>query len=413
MTITKKYKHGTIVPLVGGQSIAGREVLGSDPDFLLTYTPFAENEKNIRAYLPNVPYEVLDAGGNMEAGKDSDVISALCPCAGLSALGTGTAEARDAANSWMYRSAEHVLGALKPKVFFGENAPALYSEGSEKAKFVRDKLEAIAEKHGYTTSYYFTSTHLHGVPQRRHRTFYFFWRENGRVPILPFFKKEAPTWGDYMSQIPAGATQHEDDKPRAIKALTATRFAQYAKHLHGDAWPNVIRDHMRKADKNMMTVQDFILNDKSDLEKPQAMRAWFASNGDTRSVEYVDRIIAKLATGKGVWDDSPAIFLPEGNFNALIGRTTDSAHPYEHRSLTIRECMHMMALPHDFQLVTKVINNICQNVPVCTSSDMYRGIVEYLEGRTTMVDSKVGFQNNFKEVFEFNRSTVESKLMVF
>ena len=411
--MSKKYKWSTIVPLIGGQTVAGKQVLGSDPDCLLTYKPFADNEKNIRAYMPDVPYEVLDDGGDLTAGKDFDIISALCPCAGLSTLGTGSPEMRAAANSWMYRSTEHVLGNLKPKVFWGENAPALYSENSLKAKVVRDELEAIAEKHGYTTSYYFTSTHLHGVPQRRHRTFYFFWRENGRVPILPFFKKQALTWGEYLKQIPADATQHEDDKPRALKNLTATRFAQYTRHLHGEAWPDVIRDRMRKLNKNMMTVQDFILNDPEHPDKPQQMRDWFASNNDTRSVEYVERILAKIALGKGVWDDSPAIFLPEGIFNALIGRTTDSAHPYEHRSLTVRECMHMMALPHDFQLVTKTINNICQNVPVCTSADMYRGIVEYLEGRCVMVDSKVGFQTNFKEVFEIDRSPVESKLMVF
>jgi site-specific DNA-cytosine methylase len=410
---SKTYNWGTIVPLIGGQTVAGRDVLGSNPDFLLTYTPFADNEKNIRAYMPDVPYEVLDAGGNMEAGKDSDIISALCPCAGLSTLGTGSPEMRAAANSWMYKSTEHVLGNLKPKVFWGENAPALYSENSEKAKFVRDQLEAIAEKHGYTTSYYFTSTHLHGVPQRRHRTFYFFWRENNKVPVLPFFYKKPATWGEYLNQIPADATQHQDDFPRAIKNLTATRFAQYAKSLDGDSWPDVIRDRMRTLQKNMMTVQDYILNDPGKTDKPAAMRDWFASNNDARSVEYVERILAKIAGGKGVWDDSPAIFLPEGNFNALIGRTTDSAHPYEMRALTIRECMHMMALPHDFQLVTKTINNICQNVPVCTSADMYRGIVEYLEGRTPMVDAKVGFQTNFKQVFELERSQVQSSLMVY
>lgn len=412
----KKYNWGTIIPLIGGQTMAGKVVTGDDPDFLLTFSPFAGkggNEDNVRAYFPNVPYEILDQGGNMDAGKDADFISALCPCAGLSTLGTGSPEARDAANSWMYKSTEHVLGHLKPKVFWGENAPALYSESSSKALAVRQKLEAIASKHGYTMSYYFTSTNLHGVPQRRHRTFYFFWREQGKVPVMRYWKKPTLSWGEYMKLVPADATQHEDDKPRAIKNLTATRFAQYAKAMHGDAWPDAIRDRMRVLKKNMMTVQDYILNDPEDPTRPQKMHDWFKANNDDRSVAYVERILKKLESGKGVWDDSPAIFLPEGNFNALIGRTTDSAHPYEHRSLTIRECLHMMALPNDFNLVTKTINHICQNVPLCTASDMQRDVCAYIDGELPMVDANVVFQNNFKEVLEESRTQADSKLLVF
>ena len=30
-------------------------------------------------------------------------------------------------NSWMYVSAEYVLSRIKPKVYFGENAPGLFN----------------------------------------------------------------------------------------------------------------------------------------------------------------------------------------------------------------------------------------------------------------------------------------------
>lgn len=411
--MTKTYKWGTIVPLIGGQTIAGRDVTGHNPDALLTYTPFADNEKNIRAYMPDVPYEVLDDGGNQSALKDADFISALCPCAGLSTLGTGSPEMREAANSWIFKSADHVLGTLRPKVFWGENAPALYSENSEKALKVRQRLEAIAQANGYTVSYYFTSTHMHGVPQRRHRTFYFMWRENGKVPVMRYWKRPTPTWGEYMKTVDTNATQHQDDIERATRNLTATRFPQYAKNLHGDEWPNVIRERMKELKKHMWTVQDYILNDPDHGDKPTQMRDWFASNNDEKATAYVDRILAKIAGGKGVWDDSPAIFMPDANFNALIGRTTDSAHPYEHRSLTVRECLHMMALPNDFKLVTKTINHICQNVPVCTASDMQRDVLAYINGELPLVDANVVFQNNFKEVLEESRTQADSKLLVF
>jgi site-specific DNA-cytosine methylase len=404
----KTFNWGTIVPLIGGMTVAGKQVTGEDPSFLLTYKAFADNEKNIRNYMPDVPYEVLDDGGNQSAGAGADFISALCPCAGLSTLGTGSAEMRESANSWMFTSTEHVLGNLKPRVLFGENAPGMYST---KGDSVRERLVALGKKHGYTMSYYFTSTHLHGVPQRRHRTFYFFWREDGRVPILPYYKKEAPTWGEYLLQVPTDATQHEDDKEKAFKRLRMTRFAKWAQAVYGDAFPDVIRARMRELNKSMWTIQDYILRDPGFPNRIEEMQKWFADAVDEKGVKYVQRIVGKVLEDKGVWDDSPAIFLPETKFNALIGRTTDSAHPYEHRALTVRECMHMMALPHDFQLVTRTINHVCQNVPVCTAADMQRSVIAYLEGKLPFVDGETAYQSNFKEAVE--RLEGDSKLLVF
>lgn len=401
------------MPLIGGMTVAGKTVTGDDPAALLTYKPFADNEKNIRAYMPHVPYEVLDDNGDQNALQGADFISALCPCAGLSTLGTGSPEAREAANSWMFKTADHVLGSLKPRVFWGENAPGMYM--SIRGESVRQRLKSMAEKYGYTMSFYFTSTHLHGVPQRRHRTFYFFWRENGKIPVLPYYTKQAPTWGEYMNQVPKNASQHEDDMARAYKALRATRFAKFAAANYGDDFPNVVRDWMRKHNKTMTTIQDYVLRDPDDASKPQKMADWYAeptqAAADPRAADYFKRIREKMAMDKGVWDDSPAIFLPEVNFNALIGRTTDSAHPYEHRSLTVRECLHMMALPNDFELVTKTINHICQNVPVCTGSDLQRGVIDYLNGALPLTDGDVVFQNNFKHTVE--KVEGDSKLISF
>ena len=159
---------------------------------------------------------------------------------------------------------------------------------------------------------------------------------------------------------------HQEDMDRAYRTLRATRFAKWADAALGEGFPDVIRARMRELNKNMMPVQDYVLDDPAATNRIDEMRAWYESENDQASVKYIERIMGKIADGKGIWDDSPSIFLPETNFNALIGRTTDAAHPVEHRSLTVRECMHLMALPHDFELVTKTVNHICQNVPVCT-----------------------------------------------
>ena len=61
-----------------------------------------------------------------------DYINGVCPCAGLSMLNTsktsGISRGSDAEmNKWMFQSAEYVLGRIKPKVFWGENAPGLFT----------------------------------------------------------------------------------------------------------------------------------------------------------------------------------------------------------------------------------------------------------------------------------------------
>ena len=61
-----------------------------------------------------------------------DYINGVCPCAGLSMLNTsrtsGISRGSDAEmNKWMFQSAEYVLGRIKPKAFWGENAPGLFT----------------------------------------------------------------------------------------------------------------------------------------------------------------------------------------------------------------------------------------------------------------------------------------------
>ena len=76
---------------------------------------------------------------------DIDYINSVCPCAGLSRLnrskGSGVGPGSDAkANKWMFKSAEYVLGRIKPKVLWGENAPMLFTK---KGQDVVDGLRLV------------------------------------------------------------------------------------------------------------------------------------------------------------------------------------------------------------------------------------------------------------------------------
>jgi precorrin-4 methylase len=67
--------------------------------------------------------------------------------------------------------------------------------------------------------------------------------------------------------------------------------------------------------------------------------------------------------------------------------------------------MHMMGLPEDFELITPERNHICQNVPVCTGSDMCREVVKFIKGEAEISNSSFIMQNNFKEVVDVQESS--------
>jgi site-specific DNA-cytosine methylase len=402
-------KYASIVPLIGGMTLAGIKATGVKPSAIMTYSPFKNNELSLKKYLPDVPYHVLDEDGDIDAGKDFDFISALCPCAGLSLLSSGTQEVKEAANSWMFKTAEHVLGHLKPKVFWGENAPALYALNNAAGTKVRQKLEDLAERHGYTLTYYYTNTQLHGVPQKRLRTFYFFWKETDQVPELGYYNVPHKTYGEYMKEIPADATQHSEYFEKTYNDLRRSRFSKFLQYKYGDVFPEVIRDYLRANNKTSITICKFVLGNKNLCNE---MMQWFVDNNDQKGIDYLERILnKKFVNGKNIWDDSASIFLPETHFHTLMGRTVCSAHPYESRSLTPRECMHLMALPEDFTLHSRpgkkiAINHVFQNVPLCTSTDMTKEVIKYLNGELKMIkNTKVIHQNNIKRQIEKTVST--------
>ena len=118
--------YASIVPLIGGETIAMENVFGKRPEYILTFDGFQPNEEHLLNYYDNnVPYLNLSEGHSYT--EKVDVINTVCPCAGLSSL-SPSASSTNIMNDWMYKSAEYVLGEVKPKVFWGENAPRLASK---------------------------------------------------------------------------------------------------------------------------------------------------------------------------------------------------------------------------------------------------------------------------------------------
>ncbi len=144
--------YASIVPLIGGETIAMQNVFGKRPEYILSYPGFEANDTHLLEYYDKeVPYHVIGDDGVPDV-PSVDVVNTICPCAGLSSLSV-TSSSDAAANDWMRTSARHVLGALKPQVFWGENAPRLASKMGEP---IVEDLRRIADEYGYSFTIYKT-----------------------------------------------------------------------------------------------------------------------------------------------------------------------------------------------------------------------------------------------------------------
>ena len=108
--------YASIVPLIGGETIAMEKVFKKRPEYIISYEDFQANDTHlVEYYKREVPYYLLGNDRSYDL-PSVDVINTVCPCAGLSSLNT-SASSDAAANDWMLTSANYVLGTLKPKVF--------------------------------------------------------------------------------------------------------------------------------------------------------------------------------------------------------------------------------------------------------------------------------------------------------
>lgn len=398
-------RWGTIVPLIGGLTVAGKKVTGVDPEVLLSYTPFSENEVNVKHNFPNVPHYNLDepdfGGFDVSKHKDLDFMQALCPCAGLSMLSSGSKEQRAKMNTWMIESAKYILGTVRPKVFWGENAPQLYTNSGTD---VRSLLRDIGEQNGYTFSMYLTNTLYHGIPQGRKRSFYFFWKDTG-VPEFEYYRRPHPGLSEYLSEVTPGISHHQDaDLKAAEKHLLENPYIMYLQEKYNGHGIDDMRRYLVEKDVRGITLLSYLIK----TEQLTEARDWFKARGITKYENEVNRVMTKLSSGRGFWDGSFPIYRGDWHFATLVGRTVYAIHPDHDRTLTTRECMHLMGLPEDFELASGALNHVCQNVPVMTGSDMTAEVVAYLRGQKKMLPAGFVMQNNLNMNLDVQQSTLLS-----
>ena len=383
-------KHASIVPLIGGETIGSELAFGEKPTYMMSYEAFEANDAHARNYYGGVPYYVLDKGENPT--ESVDVVSSVCPCAGLSQLSLGFGD-DNPNNQWMRITAEHVLGKIKPKVFWGENAPGFAGKIGEK---VRNELKQIGKENGYTMTVYRTRSLLHGAPQIRERSFYFFWRDT-RTPLLGWYNKQYAKIEDVIRGV------RSNFQTEVINPKTPSKDDLYYKfileHIHGGITHKEFSDICEPQKVRNSDVFSYIERMGYDYAQ---VGEWMEQHGYEKEVEKCKYRYDKLKAGGNIMRRGTII--PKDYIGAFVGHyPTMLTHPDEDRYINYREAMAIMGLPQDFELLNpkKSANHICQNVPVQTAKDMALEVKKYLEGNQRMVDADYVVQYNHTQKSEY------------
>ena len=392
-------KYASIVPLIGGETIAMQQVLGTRPEYILSYEAFSGNDKHLLDYYnQDVPYQLVDGDGVVELNAPRvDVINTVCPCAGLSSLSPSSAS-DNSTNDWMLNTSKLILERVQPKVFWGENAPRL---ASKMGTPVVERLRKVARENGYTFSIYKTKSILHGLSQVRDRTFYFFWKGDS-VPVFPYIKREHEKIEETIRSV------KRDPKDPMSQVLANNRIPS----------ENPFYRYVLQEIEGGITHQEFaakIEKTTNPLDHIEAHKIpylevgkWMKAHGYEREEAKCKRMYDKLAAGGNIMRKNTEI--PKDYIGAFVGHMpTSLTHPDEDRYLTIRECLSIMKMPEDFQLQGGLsnLNHICQNVPVSTAMDMVTSIRDHLDGKLDTIQTDFLVQDNKSQSMEYAKESLQ------
>jgi len=405
-----KIKWISIIPLIGGMSLGSKNAFKSYPEAILSYTPFKNNDQHLLDYWNYNDYFIIDENSNKLPDNlklsEIDVVNTVCPCAGLSTLSTSESRGENShQNEWLYKSAHLILGQVKPKVFVGENAPGLFTlTGSG----VVDKLKLIGKKYGYTLSLYKTCNSQFGVPQKRMRTFYFFWKDK-QTPILPWINKSYKKMSEFLDEVPQNTKYHDIQYKTELLDneflwnLLKSEFTNDTKKLREiifNSWPG----------KNAISVYKFLFNKNinQNINKVNNYCNKIIKNSnDATKIKEAQTVLKRVASihkkvinNKNFWDGTMKFIRDDCTSAVIFKNDFKDVHPTQDRFLTFREQMHLMKLPHDFNLGVDLesdINNknvIAQNVIVDTAEKISEWILDYLNNKLELENTNFLTQDN-------------------
>jgi site-specific DNA-cytosine methylase len=367
--------YASIIPLIGGETIGVMNSFQTLPEYMISYKAFEANDSHLVNYLRKEKgwqgdYIAIDEN-KAYVPKNVDVINSVCPCAGLSSLSSSSGS-DNAANDWMIESSEYVLKNIGPKVLFGENAPRLATASGAP---VVDRLRKVAKDNGYVFSIVQTHSGLHGLPQVRNRSFYFFWK-GSKIPQFNWVEKERETFEELLAE-----PRREDDPMNVVFKESDIPSDPYVRYilevLHEGKL--TFKEFYDSLDKTIELAGYAESHPK--FESYYEVADWMEAQGFDKKAKRARAMQAKLDIGGGVMKRE--MLIPKTSINAFVGHLPHGLiNPVEMRHLTYRECLSIMKMPDDFQLLKPKasLNHICQNVPVTTAQDMADYVKAHLQG---------------------------------
>ena len=421
-------EFAVIQPLIGNVAIAGENIFGKQPKYIVTYG--APNDKLYMHYRPDV--KVITMGFDnvpiteedktwFAKNKSCGCVIGLPVCAGLSTL---TQKVRKDGtkivgnqNDNMLLIADLAVNIIQPDVYLFENAFQLYTNSGQE---VYQGLQSIAaNSNGYRTNIIKTDTQLHGIPQRRHRTFMYFFK-NGNA-LLPWREKETLDLESYMKKMPKSFLYQEDRTPEKFK----NAFAMFIDYLEADIGKDW-REHVR--DKNVQSLLYYIVN----FNSIDRLEAHVNNRTDQKKIDFMKDYGVKFKDLiHKIKNDISHInpFVPEiekrGYIMAMQWKLMGTLLHYEKdRVYNFAESLYLMGFPSDFTfphkddetkqaMTTEDIsggnhNMIFQNVPLCTAEDHVENALLYITGELEAITSKEIKQNNIKQTIDLMKIDSET-----
>lgn len=425
----QKIKWATLQPLCGGMSIGYEQAIGHPPEFIITsgisndehYINYVNNVHN-----SNVPIIYMDGTYSEfqtpddkklfeKLNKKIDIVAYVPVCAGLSMLNTqvadknatkGRGNADNIQNQNMYQCTHMILEMINPRVACFENAPAAYTKmGAGVAK----RLREISEQHNYAMSMEKTDTFLHGIPQRRKRTFIYFWNDTS-APYIKYQHVETPELSEFFNEIP-----EKSNEELYIFDKYHVQSVDYEYILEHYGQPgDRLKDVFEREYPDYVTLSCLqFIRWKDDFQKAADWCEKRLKKLDPESKEYkrvkrfqqrYNHCIEKLKNNKGYWDSSTNICFKNTGVNAVVNRNFRGLmHPDIDRSMTIREIYWLMGLPHDYNLLNEKTRykQVAQSVPVHTAKHTAEQCVAYVQGKLEKSNSRFIKQNNELQRVEY------------
>lgn len=413
-----------IQPLTGGMYLGAEEAIGHPAEFILSFKGLnygelnedltykkCENELYLQRYLEKhnrnpIRYDIQEqmfdstlietlkptiyADDNevdlTEQYKNIDLVVAVPVCSGLSNVTSAGKETKDARNCNMRFITKYTLNIIKPKVYAFENAPTLMTS---RGKALVEEFKEEAKKAGYSVLFYKTDTNLHHNCQRRIRTFVIFFKHNSNVEIQePFvfdYENAKVSIKDFFKDID-NSLNGEPIKTSKYNEIVV----DYIKDKYGDNWRSFVE-------------KDILMNDilsKNELEKLIEFAEQYKDA--EKAIGYFKHILFKKSQGLNYFGSD--IFACHEYFPSIQFKTIPNLiHPIEDRTCSVRECLHLMGHPDDFEWLTGNVNahfpKIGQNVPVKTAKFIVEQCIKSLEhwDEDRGTEFNCAFQDNTKQ----------------